>query len=124
LSINKIYEKRMKIKAISLHQPWASMVAQGFKTIETRNWYTPYRGDLLICSTLSPEIIGHKCGYALCIVNLHNCRPMIPSDAAAARCEYQKDLKQFSWVLTDIRKIEPPFPVRGRQSLFDVEIED
>lgn len=35
-------------KAISLRQPWASLVVHGRKTIETRSWSTPYRGPLLI----------------------------------------------------------------------------
>lgn len=36
------------MKAISLHQPWASLVAIGAKKIETRSWRTPYRGLLAI----------------------------------------------------------------------------
>jgi len=113
----------MIIKAISVRQPEASMIQQGSKTIETRTWYTDHRGDLLICSTLNPDIIGFKCGFALCIVNLVNCRPMIWSDKIAARCEYREDLKLFAWVLTDLREIEP-FRIQGRQRLFDVDIED
>lgn len=29
------------MKAISLHQPWASLIAEGHKTIETRTWAPP-----------------------------------------------------------------------------------
>lgn len=36
------------MKAISLLQPWASLVIMGAKTIETRSWQTAYRGELLI----------------------------------------------------------------------------
>lgn len=36
------------MKAISLLQPWASLVVMGIKTIETRNWGTGYRGPILI----------------------------------------------------------------------------
>lgn len=36
------------MKAISLIQPWASLVAMGEKKIETRSWKTNYRGPLLI----------------------------------------------------------------------------
>lgn len=32
------------LRCISLHQPWASLVAWGVKGIETRGWSTPYRG--------------------------------------------------------------------------------
>lgn len=36
------------MKAITLSQPWASLVALGVKTIETRSWGTTYRGPLAI----------------------------------------------------------------------------
>ena len=36
------------MKALTLHQPWASLVALGTKTIETRSWSTKYRGPLAI----------------------------------------------------------------------------
>lgn len=36
------------MKAITLHQPWAQLVALGVKTIETRSWSTSYRGQLVI----------------------------------------------------------------------------
>lgn len=36
------------MRAISLWQPWASAIAAGVKTIETRSWATAYRGQLAI----------------------------------------------------------------------------
>lgn len=36
------------MRALSLWQPWASLVPLGFKTIETRSWSTDYGGPLLI----------------------------------------------------------------------------
>ncbi len=36
------------MKVLTLHQPWASLVALGVKTIETRSWSTSYRGPLAI----------------------------------------------------------------------------
>lgn len=36
------------MKAITLHQPWATLVAIGAKRIETRSWRTGYRGPLAI----------------------------------------------------------------------------
>ena len=38
------------MKAITLEQPFASLVSIGAKTIETRPWPTPYRGALAIHS--------------------------------------------------------------------------
>ncbi|MBC9783509.1 ASCH domain-containing protein [Heliobacterium chlorum] len=36
------------MKALSLLQPWASLIAIGAKKIETRSWATKYRGPLAI----------------------------------------------------------------------------
>jgi hypothetical protein len=36
------------VRAVTLHQPWASLVAVGHKTVETRSWSTKYRGPLAI----------------------------------------------------------------------------
>lgn len=36
------------MKALTLRQPWASLVAVGAKRIETRSWLTKYRGPLAI----------------------------------------------------------------------------
>ena len=36
------------MKALTLWQPWASLIAVGAKTIETRSWSTKYRGPLAI----------------------------------------------------------------------------
>lgn len=34
--------------ALTLHQPYAMFVESGYKEVETRNWYTGYRGPLAI----------------------------------------------------------------------------
>ncbi|BBD62763.1 hypothetical protein NIES2109_56130 (plasmid) [Nostoc sp. HK-01] len=47
------------IKAISLHQPWASLIPMGLKKHETRSWSTSYRGPLLICAAKKTSI-GQK----------------------------------------------------------------
>ena len=36
------------MKAITLWQPWATLVMLGYKTYETRQWSTQYRGPLAI----------------------------------------------------------------------------
>lgn len=109
------------MKALSVRQPWASMIATGAKTIETRTYPTGYRGDLLIVSTKKPELPGFPSGQALCIVKLVNCRPMIASDEAAARCKLYEGA--YSLVFSEIRQIRP-FRVRGKQGFYEVELPD
>ena len=36
------------MKALSLKQPWATLIVAGIKPIENRTWSCPYRGPLLI----------------------------------------------------------------------------
>jgi hypothetical protein len=48
LSLPPLAPKEREWKVLTLTQPWASLVACGAKTIETRSWTTRYRGKLLI----------------------------------------------------------------------------
>src|SRR5688500_9822529 len=41
-------EEAIPIRALTLHQPYATLVAVGAKTIETRSWSTNYRGRIAI----------------------------------------------------------------------------
>ena len=107
------------MKAISLKQPWANLVACGYKTLETRTWSTGYRGDLLICSSASGEI--EPTGCALAVVKLVDCREMEDGDAEAACILRYPEAKVF--VLEDIRLVRP-FPVRGSLNIYDLEVSE
>lgn len=108
------------IKALSVHQPWASMIAAGTKKIETRTWGTHFRGDLLICSTRKLCGGDYLFGVALAIVDLWDCNPMVADDEKWAICLRKKGL--YSWFLKDIRPIKKPFSVIGRQGLFNFQL--
>lgn len=43
------------MKALSIKQPWASLIAHGIKDIENRTWATKYRGRIYIHSSLNPS---------------------------------------------------------------------
>lgn len=47
--------------ALTLHQPWAALIAQGTKTIETRSWHTNYRGRLAIHAGKT-KVSADECG--------------------------------------------------------------
>ena len=36
------------MKALTIKQPWATLIMQGDKRFEFRSWQTKYRGELLI----------------------------------------------------------------------------
>lgn len=105
------------IRGLSLHQPWATNVRDGLKTIETRMWSTHYRGTLLICSTQKPYVPSHAHGVALCIADLVDCRPMTEADEPEALCEWEPG--RIAWLLGAVFPIVP-IAVRGRQGLWRV----
>lgn len=115
-----------KIKAISIHQPWAQYIADGLKTIETRMRPTSIRGELLICSTKKIDKGRPKSfrklryGTALAIVDLYDCRLMTHKDQEAAMCVWEKG--RWSWFIKLIGVIDHPYPVTGRQGFYYVEL--
>ena len=46
------------MRAVSLWQPWASLIADGRKKVETRHWPMHYRGPLAIHATQRVEKEG------------------------------------------------------------------
>lgn len=45
------------IKAITIHQPWATLIVAGIKQFETRGWQTNYRGKLAIHASKNTRYI-------------------------------------------------------------------
>jgi len=46
------------MKTLTLYQPWATLIALGEKRIETRSWYTSYRGPLAIHAGKTDDYIN------------------------------------------------------------------
>ena len=107
------------MKALSVRQPWANMIAAGEKTIETRTWATNYRGPLLIISSKRPHIPPAGCVVA--VATLVACRSMTRRDEHAACCPVYENA--HAWVLENVRKVEP-IPVRGALGIFDCRVEE
>lgn len=51
------------MRAITIRQPWASLIAAGVKTIETRSWSTKYRGPLAIHAGKHNDGSFFPCAY-------------------------------------------------------------
>ncbi len=118
------------IRKLALKQPYASLVVYSNK-IETRTWYTHYKGYVLITSSKQPysynvvnQISGDKQlkrintalesiplniirynGYALGIGKLIDCRKMVEQDEDRCFVEYHPDL--FCHIYEEFQPIEP-----------------
>jgi len=107
------------MKALTLQQPWANMIVEGKKTIETRLWRTNHRGWLLITSSKKPDM--EPAGYALAVVFLGDCRPMKKEDEIKACFKFRENA--HAWMFHTIYKLKNPFPIRGFPGLFNVDYE-
>lgn len=138
------------MKALTLWQPWATLIAIGAKKVETRGWRPPASlGRLVICSAQRPMNLerdvaseatrlriyaalgrrGHPhgdfmlYGRALCVVTVTT---VCATDTLARTLSEDEQAfgdytaGRFGWVLGDLRVFARPFPVCGRQGIFDV----
>jgi activating signal cointegrator 1 len=134
------------MKALTLTQPWASLVALGEKRIETRSWSTNYTGLLAIHAAKSfPGWAKEACkeepfysslrvphanycypelclGHVLCTVNLMGCRRTEDvrkqlTPKELAFGDYEDG--RFAWFLTITALYGKPIPARGSLGLWE-----
>ncbi len=130
------------MKAITILQPWASLIACGAKKIETRSWSTKYRGPLAIYAGRTVPSMDFftprmekalwnedtPFGKVIAIAELVDCVEMTNERIAAWREMYGDDeiafghfeAGRYAWILANVRRIEP-VPAKGRQRLWEWE---
>jgi hypothetical protein len=116
------------MKALSVKQPWASLIMSGRKTLEIRGVAIKYRGPLAICSSQLPDkaaVARLDCsgplGVFLGLVEVVGCRPFAVEDERLALCGVDPQRKLFAWELQCPRKLATPPPIKGALGLFDLE---
>lgn len=115
-------------KALAVKQPYADELTQATwrdaegvyyakKDILIRTRKVNYRGDVLICSSASPEVEGHLSGATCGLVELYDVRP------ASELTEEQWDAVagpasgKFAYFFRNPRRVIE-MPVRGEMGLF------
>ncbi len=133
------------MKALSLQEPWATLIRAGVKRIETRSWKTNYRGPLLIHASQRPVSANDAhiqallrlipgvptgCGHLLCRCRLADCVYMdaaflekMQADPQELLCgDYREG--RYAWLLTDIEPLDPPIPAKGHLGLWNAAVID
>lgn len=127
-------------KALTIRQPWASMIIAGLKTIEVRNWRTDYRGPIWVHAARQPDRIIRQLNPGLlarlenfakwigwpeafparCIIGqteIIDCRPLAQNDQAAACCACEG---QFGLILANTLALARPHSIAGALSFWHV----
>jgi activating signal cointegrator 1 len=137
------------IRAISLWQPWAQLIALGAKRYETRSWSTTFRGLLAIhaAKTRNPDVVHFfrddrfqmvlkPAGYTsldalpfgamICVVELVNvwrAEEVIHDLSAQERAFGNYAVGRYAWELEFVKVFVNPVPVMGKQGLWTWEYE-
>lgn len=135
------------MKALTLTQPWATLVAIGAKRVETRSWRTDYRGPIAIhaaktfprwardlCGTQPFAFAlqhvhlsglpapGDSLGMVLCICDLWACKPV--EYVAPVLTAFERDFGdytegRYAWGLRIIRVLDQPVAAKGALGLWE-----
>lgn len=115
-----------RIKALTICQPYADMIARGEKIIENRSWPTSYRGPLAIhagksVAWLDPEDKVDRpwmaFGAIVATARLVDCVRVesLPPDLQA-RFDANGP---YCWILDDVKPFSTPVPATGARGLWE-----
>jgi hypothetical protein len=115
------------MKALSLWQPWASLIAAGVKRHETRHWTTPYRGLLAIHAAKTLDLAGAPEILCGAVFGLNWARLPLGADAVRVQGDVTHAdreagnfaMGRFAWRIDNVRPLRTPIPAVGRQGLFN-----
>ena len=125
------------MKALTIKEPWATLIIEGYKEYEFRSWKTNYRGKILIHAGKSLEKnqakkfkeynLKYSCGEIIGEADLVDCIKVTE--------EFDKKLKKKNslvygnsgheqnngWKLENIKKYDKKIKVNGKLGLWNYE---
>lgn len=137
------HERRPTLLCLSLHQPWAWLIAVGLKRFETRSWSTRHRGPIGIHATkafpgyaqaaaehgairaalagngLAPEDLPR--GVLVAVARLAEVVPCeaLPESAIGREADFGNFAAgRFAWRLDRLRPLAAPIAINGKQGLW------
>ena len=134
-----LFGQQPSIKALSLWQPWASLMVAGVKLHETRHWSTEYRGPLAIHAAKTLDLaaapdelcdavlgpgwrrdlpLGKVLGVGV-LARVSKAEQVADHLTAADAASGNFARGRFAWRVEDIRRLREPIPLTGRQGLFN-----
>lgn len=129
------------MKVLSLTEPYATLIKNGIKTIETRSWNTKYRGTLYIhaSSTKTPKtykenvelmslVNDDELNYRniICSCELVDCIEMtedfVEKIKKLNRNEYITGIYskgRYAWILENIKALDKPIKAKGHLGIWN-----
>ena len=128
------------MKALTIKEPWASLIIEGYKEYEFRSWKTNYRGKILIHAGKGLEKdnlvrfkdydLDIKLGMIIGEADLVDCikvteefkNELIKKDKTVyGRSNHAED---YAWKLENVKKYDKPIAINGQLGLWNYEGEN
>lgn len=126
------------MRVLSIKEPFATLIKDGVKRIETRSWKTNYRGELYIHASLTRkditdrhellELVKDKTfsyGYIICRCKLKDCVYMTKDFVEDIRNNHHQEYicgiyteGRYAWVLDEIEILDKPIPAKGKLGIW------
>lgn len=126
------------MKALTLWQPWATLIAIGAKRFETRSWQTSHRGPLAIHAAKKRDWqrfappgaaraildAGESRVYIGCVLAVVRLIECLPTDVLVDEIDEQErefgdwSPGRWAWRVGVVHRFDPPIPARGAQGLW------
>jgi hypothetical protein len=127
------------MKALTICQPYAELIARGDKRVENREWPTNYRGPLMIHAGKSRDWLGGATSYDLwkefdrkiefgaIVAKAHLVACLHIDQIEAGKYdevfpwlrEHPHTNGTWCWVLVDVERLAEAIPWRGAQGLWN-----
>ncbi len=125
------------MKALTIKQPYATLIAEGIKEYEFRTWKTNYRGEFLVHAGKGKNIqymekfkaldLEYPSGCIIAIASLENCIEVTnefrnilkkKNPILYSHIINDKNWKGYAFKLTNVKKIEN-IPAQGKLSFWN-----
>ena len=123
------------MKALTIKQPWAQLIIDGYKKYEFRSWKTKYRGKILIHAGMSLErdMVSRFKEYNLEYVMGAIIGEVTLEDCILVDEKFNKELREidpivygrsnhietYAWKLSNVIKYEEPILIKGKLGLWN-----
>lgn len=114
-----------EVKALSIRQPWASLIVAGIKDVENRTRATKHRGPVLIHAAKSFDLALGYLPEGLLNTSIRD----LPHSAIIGQADLVDCVQghpsswaeedEWHWVLANPKAFDTPVPYPGRLGLFD-----
>ncbi len=130
------------MKVISIKEPWATLIKDNKKHIETRSWRTTYRGPIYIHASKSKvpstvlnnvelmNIVGDShmnYGKIICRANLIDCVYMTQEFINQMRQNEQEYIcgfyeeGRYAWILSDVEELSEYIAANGHLGIWNYD---